>query len=587
VIRKTVRGVVVFACAALPPVASAQFTERVSVTTDGFEASQDCGQPSISADGRFVVFVSGSPIGGPPTSSGSDVFVHDRVTGTTRIVTLTPDRRVPNSGSQRPAISGDGRFVAFQSRASDLVSGDTNSADDVFVRDLVSDVTERVSVSTSGAQADIPSGSSEGSMDAAISGDGRYVAFSSRAANLVPGDTNGRVDVFVRDRIAGTTERVSLASAGIQANDDCHRPSISSDGRWVAFTSQARDLAAPATSEQEIYVRDRQAGTTVRASVNAAGEPALGGCTVPMISANGRFVVFRCAADNLDPIHIDPWSDVFVRDLEAGTTEQMSVDATSGSANQASDLPSISGDGRYVSFTSDASNLVADDTTITTEVFVRDRVLGVTVRAARASDGTLGDDQSTASVLSADGSFLAFASRSLNLVPNEYAHVFGIFVRAHPVAGQGFVSPGVSGSSSVLTVNGREGVVFVADRAPASAPGGPTSARYVLWIWSGLSTGEFNVVARGSRLGTTLLPTPLNGGLGPQPILCFHGTGLPAAACGSAPLAHSPRRAPWSLTAESGVRSGTILTLQGVLEDAAAANALGFSVTNAVVVVSP
>ncbi len=212
-----------------------------------------------------------------------------------------------NGGSYEPSISGDGRFVAFWSPATNLVPGDTNSKEDVFVHDRQSGTTTRVSVDSLGVQGN------GASLFPSISGDGRFVAFQSRATNLVPGDTNGWSDVFVHDRQTGTTTRVSVDSSGVQGNLDSSFPSISGDGRFVAFYSFANNLVSGDTNGRaDVLVHDRQSGTTTRVSIDSSGIQGKSLSEHPSISGDGRFVAFESAATNLVPGDTNAKRDVFV-----------------------------------------------------------------------------------------------------------------------------------------------------------------------------------------------------------------------------------------------------------------------------------
>jgi Tol biopolymer transport system component len=253
----------------------------VSASTSGSPAEGDWLGPAISADGRFVAFVSW-------TGGRTGVFVRDRQAGTTEVVSVAADGAWANEHSDYPSISADGRFVAFVSFASNLVSGDTNNDRDIFVRDRQTGTTERVSVAADGAPANGGSGSP------AISGDGRFVAFQSGATNLVPGSTHG--GIYVRDRLTSTTERVSDGGSESVA--------ISADGRFVAFASG------------QVLVRDRQLGTTERVSVSTGGEGANGGSRFPSISGDGRFVAFESWASDLVPGDTNGRRDVFVVERE-------------------------------------------------------------------------------------------------------------------------------------------------------------------------------------------------------------------------------------------------------------------------------
>ncbi len=345
-------------------------TSRVSVASDGRQGnfdSQTFRAPAMSADGRFVAFESSaSNLVAGDTNGRYDVFVRDRLAGVTRRVSVGAGGQA-NNGSDSPAISADGRFVAFYSDASNLVAGDTNGRSDVFVRDRLAGVTRRVSVGAGGQ-------ANSESFGPAISADGRFVAFYSYASNLVAGDTNGRSDVFVRDRLAGVTRRVSVGAGG-QANSDSFGPAISADGRFVAFDSSASNLVVGDTNGTfDVFVRDRLAGVTRRVSVGAGGQ-ANSDSLSPAISADGRFVAFESNASNLVAGDTNATDDVFVRDRLAGVTRRVSVGA-GGQANSSSGSPAISANGRSVAYTSNASNLVRGDTNGAQDVFVRDPLLG-------------------------------------------------------------------------------------------------------------------------------------------------------------------------------------------------------------------
>ena len=266
-------------------------TERASVTGNGGQANSDSSFASISADGRFVAFGSFADNLVPgDTNFTSDVFVRDRLNGTTQRVSVSSAGAEGNSASDRNAISADGRFVAFQSFAFNLTPGDTDDAAvDIFLRDRQTGTTEGVSL--------VPAGSSglvQHSTSPAISPDGQFVAFDSSESNLVPGDANGRRDIFVRDRQTGTIELISVTS-GVQGDDDSFTPSLSADGRFIAFSSVAENLVAgDANFDNDIFVRDRLAGTTERASVSTSGAQTgfEEGSFTPSISADGQVIAF-------------------------------------------------------------------------------------------------------------------------------------------------------------------------------------------------------------------------------------------------------------------------------------------------------
>jgi Tol biopolymer transport system component len=400
----------------------------------------DSGLVSISADGRFVVFSSlatnlvhgiDRPIG--------HLYAHDRETGETSLVDVRPDGS-PSEGSEYPyyraSISSDGRFVAFESASPTLVTGDTNEATDIFVRDRQSGETTRVSVDSLGAQA------GRSSYSPSISGDGRYVAFASDAANLVPNDTNECTDVFVHDRATRRTIRVSVDSSGAQSSYASQNAVISADGRCVAFDSFSSNLVPDDTNQiDDVFVHDLTTGRTERASVNSYGEQGtLGfdgsaeGSILPAISGDGRFVAFLG-----DAAHLDHYSRVvgirgyFLHDRVTGSTTRVSVNSSGVPATPSSiyyqDRPAISADGRFVAFACRAPLVADDHHAWTSDVFVHDLRTGETTLQSRSSSGVVGNLDSFDPALSADGSVIAFASGATNLVAEDTHGFEQIFVR--------------------------------------------------------------------------------------------------------------------------------------------------------------
>jgi Tol biopolymer transport system component len=400
-------------------------TELVSVDSDESQGDGDSVLPSVSTDGLFVAFHSNaSNLVSGDNNQRSDVFIRDRSAGTTELISVSSDEIQGDDGSFGPAITPDGRYVAFWSEASNLVSDDTNGFLDVFVRDRLLGTTERISVTSNEAQGN------SGSNYPAISANGRYVAFRSNASNLVDGDTNNLEDVFVRDRENGTTERVSVASDESQGNGISVSPSISADGRYVAFNSAASNLVLGDTNNwDDVFVRDRDAGTTERISVtsdeNQQNFPSL----FPNISANGRFVIFLSYATNLVTGDTNNVADIFVRDRAAGTTERASVASDRSQANNSSELSAISADGRFAIFRSDATNLVEGDTNNAADIFLHDRLFRITERLSVASDGSQANDASGQPSISADGRYVAFRSTANNLVGVDTNGFLDVFLR--------------------------------------------------------------------------------------------------------------------------------------------------------------
>jgi Tol biopolymer transport system component len=325
--------------------------------------------PAISADGRFVAFSSDETTLVPDDNNGfQDVFVHDRQTRRTERVSIGPAGTEANEFSEGSTISANGRFIAFVSGADNLVAGDTNGIQDIFVYDRKTGTNTLVSVGPGGAQAN------GASYSTAISADGRFVAFPSEASNLVPNDTNNLQDIFVHDRKAEKTTLVSVRSDGTQADGFSLDPAVSADGRFVAFASDARNLMPGGRrGPLNIFVHDRNSGKTTRVSVGRNGTPANRECRNPAISANGRYIAFPSRARNLVPGDTNGSIDVFVHDRKTGVTSRVSVGRNGAQGNGDSAEPTLSANGRLVVFSSLGTNLVPGDTNNAPDIFVRAR----------------------------------------------------------------------------------------------------------------------------------------------------------------------------------------------------------------------
>jgi Tol biopolymer transport system component len=403
----------------------AQTTERVSVDSRGWQGTEVSRLPSISADGRYVAFYSWAPNLVPgDTNYWPDVFVRDRQIGATKRVSVNSLGVEGNLLSADPSISADGRFVVFGSSSNNLVPGDTNWAGDIFVHDCETGRTRRVSVSSTGTQADLGNGGRP-----TISGHGRFVAFSLDAGNLVPGDMNASRDVFVHDLLTGVTERVSVDSFGVEANGESDHPSISADGRLIAFESDASNLVPGDTNgTYDIFVHDRQTGVTERVSVDSSGAQGNSGSFSPSLSADGRNVAFGSSATNLVPWDTNGARDVFVHNRLTGVSKRVSVDSFGTPGNDRSNDPSISATGRYVAFSSKANNLVLGDERWWSDIFVHDRQTGVTERVSVDSFGAQGRDSSGSPSISFDGRHIAFDSSAKNLVSGDSNSETDVFV---------------------------------------------------------------------------------------------------------------------------------------------------------------
>jgi hypothetical protein len=326
--------------------------------------------------------------------------------------------------SDTAAISADGKVVAFASDADNLSEDDSNGFTDIYVYSLDSEQLELISRAHDGG-----SGNNR-SFSPAISADGRLVAFVSLANDLVAvaGDSNAASDIFLYDRRDGTMTRVNLAPSGAQANNHSNSVDISADGNLLVFSSLADNLVDGDTNDAyDIFVFDRKRGTLALASRTPAGGVGNHGSSSPRISANGKWVVFSSNAADLVAGDSNEVPDIFLYDVKGKAVELVSVDREGGPANEASDAPAVSGDGRYVAFESDASDLIFGDTNAGSDVFVRDRQSGTTTRISVSSDGEEGFGFSSMGDISADGAYVVFSSTS-DLVPDDTNGVRDVFL---------------------------------------------------------------------------------------------------------------------------------------------------------------
>ena len=404
------------AWAILAALCAAQTTTRVSMDTRGEEANQFSTQAVISADGRYVAFQSLAWNLVPADTNGvPDVFVHDRHSGRTTRVSVN-SLGVQGNGScfGPPAISADGRFVSFWSLADNLVPADTNDAFDVFVHDRQTGQTERVSEDSAGSQANASSYSP------AISSDGRFVAFESFATNLVLGDANATYDIFLHDRQLALTTRLSLSSAGVEGDQRSERAAISADGRYVAFRSEAGNLVAgDANGLMDVFVRDCLTATTRRVSVSSSGAEGNGVSRNPVLSADGHYLCFESRASNLAPGDLNSAFDVFLHDCWTAETSLVSLNSFGAQGSTDSFAPAISADGRSIAFHSSAPNFVWGDSNGVSDVFVHDRQTGKTARCSESSAGVQANALSLAPSISADGRLVAFESEASALVNGD------------------------------------------------------------------------------------------------------------------------------------------------------------------------
>ncbi|HEY1257020.1 MAG TPA: choice-of-anchor D domain-containing protein [Terracidiphilus sp.] len=435
----------------------------------------------------------------------------------TQLVSQSSSGIQANSGGfvTTSSISGDGRFVAFSSSSTNLVSGATSGHQEVYVRDIQSATTSLVSVSTSGVPAD--SDSYGGSMSA----NGQYVVFYSFADNLYPGSVlNAASGVYVRELAQGVTEREDVAADGTPANGSSYFGAISGDGRYVAFISTATNLVSGVSGTQ-LYLRDRKTSQTILISVSSDGSPANGNISSESISADGRYIAFVSSATNLVSQNTNGVAQAFVRDVASGTTDLVSVSSKGVPANtyvfddSGSAPPAISADGRYVAFSSYATNLVSQPTDGTTlhnfvydrqsqqialadvdsvgtplsgtgflhpavsldgrfvafygfgQVLVRDTVGSQTAVVSLASNGQAGNNSTWGWNIGLGGSRVSFASTATNLIANDLNGAMDSFVASNPFVGNVSLNSLGLGSFSVLGGSNVTGTVTLSGAAPA------------------------------------------------------------------------------------------------------------------------
>lgn len=349
---------------------------------------------------------------------------NDNRVGATIMASQTSGGVIGNGNSGYVNMSADGRYLVYQSGAANLVSGDSNGFLDIFVKDTVSGTVTRVNISSSGAQ------TNNDSFLPNISADGRYVTFHSHATNLVAGDTNGVQDVFVKDLQTGSVSRVSTSSSGAEANGaGSYYGTMSADGRYVAFQSFASNLVAGDTNGvADIFVKDTLLGTTTRVSVSSSGAEGNAAADGPSISSDGRYVTWESAATNLVAGDSNGRVDIFVRDLLLGTTTRLSTDSSGNQGNNDSTASQISADGKFVMYQSTATNLVSGDTNGVTDLFVKELATGITTRISTDSSGVQAGAASSGRAISADGRYIGFVTSSA-LVSNDTNGLQDIYVR--------------------------------------------------------------------------------------------------------------------------------------------------------------
>ncbi|MBL8844088.1 MAG: PD40 domain-containing protein [Planctomycetes bacterium] len=481
---------------------------RLSNAPNGDPADRDCNSSQFSADGRWIVFTSSADNLVPNPAPFEDVFAYDRTTGVLALISRSSSDEIGNHRSESPSISADGRFVVFSSYATNLVPGDTNGYVDVFLRDRDPDedglfdepgcTTTRVSLAADGSQGNLESS------NPSMSGDGNLIVFNSRSTQLVPDDQNGQFDVFLRDLANGTLERISVGAGGVEGNNFSVGPKISADGSTVAFLSRATNLVpGDGNGFDDIFVVDLATRAVELVSVAADGGMGDAPCLAPLaISADGRVVAFTSDAANLVVDDGNGSSDLFVRERAHAVTERVSLSSDEVEGDGDSYDPALSPDGRFVGFTSVARNLVAWDGNGKSDVFRRDRQEGATLMASGSCAGLVGNDESMLPALSVDGALVTFVSRAKNLAGTDTRTSFDLFLYDSNQDG-----PVAAWSSYGAGFPGRNGVI------PALTASAPPERGTTIDVVVGNSSGLYTVAflfVGGTRID---LPLKLGGSL--------------------------------------------------------------------------
>ena len=491
------------AFAGLAGVATAQRTFLVNAGPTGAPPPEGAGYADVSLDGRYVVFESAASVFiAGDLNSASDIYLRDLQTGLYELISRSTSGGQGALASAQPVMTPDARYVAFVSASQNLTTpNDVGTFDDVFLRDRQLGTTIKVSLTPGGSEAD------DISVWPGISNDGSRVCFSSRASNFAPVDPYAYDDVFVHDVLLGTTTLVSATPGGWPANDHSYTATISGDGRFVAFSSDASDLIAGDTNGKgDIFVRDLQTGSIVRASVATGGAQADNNSHMAALSDDGRIVAFHSVATNLASPDVPPWQDIFVRDMQSGVTTRVSQSASGTPANYSSWSPSLSGDGRYVVFSCYADNLLP---TGHRHAIVRvDRSTGEVIETQGSVCG-VPVDQVGLPRISGDGTKVVFPCKAAHATSQDTNNKYDVFLHdtnaaavpklcaycgvaptSHgclPAISSTGTPSATAGSGFVLTVNAVEGqrtAMFLFSPYSVSVPwGGGPSFRCVDTFW--------------------------------------------------------------------------------------------------------
>lgn len=501
--------------------AHAQETTLVSHNFNGNPGNGSCAAPALSSDGRYVAFETNAP-GLAPGNSASfrDVLVRDRETGTIEVASKSSSGAPGNQHSEHCDISGDGRFVVFSSYATTLVTaaGLSTAMPNVYLRDRATQQTVLVSRTPSG---DAGAGSS---FDPTISKDGRYVAFTSNAGDLVVGDSPNSYDAFVFDRLTGTITRENTTPGGIASDGISWATSISADGRFIAFRSNATNLVGtlPQHGPSEAYVRDRWLGVTKLVSHAAGGDIANAHVFRVTLSDDGSMCSFESTASNLVPGDTNSLQDSFVWWRSTDTVTRESLGAAGNQLLAETSATSLSGDGRYLTFSNSDPSVVTGDTNGVSDVFVRDLHVRSNSRISQSAAGIEGNATSYEGALNADGSVAVFITKANNFGSpgNIYPQVYVSGYAPPCQANLGFAHGGslliVCGSNLATGTLGKLALIRAPENSPtflfASTSATPTFSSTLNATFLPIPVG---VVVSAMTDGLGRLESTFSGGAGP------------------------------------------------------------------------
>jgi len=388
-------------------------TTPVSTLVSGILGDGDSNQSALNQEGRLIVFASDAFNLSDKAFGLNNIYLKDTQSGVVTLLNMTAAGIVADSNSFDPTISGDGQWVAFASYGANLTAKDTNNDSDIFLKNTQTGALTLVSTLSDGAAGD------KGSSHPVLSRDGRYIVFQSQASNLIPGDGNGAVDIYFRDLQSSTLSLLSRNNERVIGNGNSVTPVMSADGSWVAFASDASNLVKnDRNSMQDVFLTNTQNGQVVLISANGLGGAASGFSDSPSISADGKKVAFRSyATDLLADVENDGYSDIYVKDINNGSLKLVSIGVDNKPADGNCYDPVISPDGRYVAFVSEASNLIQGDNNNVDDVFLADLLTGVITRM-EVVGSVVGHNGYPA--FSGDSSLLVFSHRD-NLSNNLYA----------------------------------------------------------------------------------------------------------------------------------------------------------------------